>query len=113
MMKKTLQTEFRNQKEPLPPPGDMLIKGFLRPMNLSQSAFGRHIGAGAGAISSIVAGKRALTMDMSFRFAAALGTLPEMWLHIQMLHDLTKAYIEKRDLEVAGWITPLTLVGTE
>ncbi len=94
----------RKMKTPLPSPGEMLVEGFLQPMGISQSAFARHIGVDACVISAIATGKRSLTMDMAFKFAAALKTSPEMWLNMQMLHDLTRAYSEKRDKKIAGRI---------
>ncbi len=83
------------------------MRRFLEPMGITQSAFARHIGVDPGVISSIVVGRRSLTMDMAFKWAAALKTSPQMWMNAQMLHDLTKAYIDKRDKKIAGKITPL------
>ncbi len=107
MATEILEPDYKNMKTPLPSPGEMLLEAFLRPMGFSQSAFARHIGVDACVISSIVTGKRSLTLDMAFKFSAAFGTTPEMWLTMQMLHDLTKAYIEKRDKRIAGKITQL------
>jgi addiction module HigA family antidote len=107
MTAEILEPDYKNMETPLPSPGEMLVEGFLRPMGLSQSAFARHIGVDACVISAIATGKRSLTLDMAFKFAAALGTSPEMWLSMQTLHDLTKAYIEKRDKRIAGKITQL------
>lgn len=112
-MTKILEPDYKNMKTPLPSPGEMLLEGFLQPMGLSQSIFARHIGVDPCVISSIVTGKRSLTMDMAFKFAAAFQTTPEMWLNMQMLHDLTKAYSENRDKKIAGKIKPLETVIAE
>jgi addiction module HigA family antidote len=98
------EPDYENMKTPLPSPGEMLLEGFLQPMGISQSAFGRHIGVDPCVISSIVTGKRALTVNMALKFAAALKTTPMMWLNMQTLYDLTIAYADKRDKKIAGKI---------
>ncbi len=102
-----LSPDYKNMKTPLPTAGEMLVEGFLEPMGITQSAFARHIGVDPCVISSIVVGRRGLTMDMAFKWAAALNTTPQMWMNAQMLHDLTKAYNEKRDERIAGKIKPM------
>ncbi len=106
-----LEPDYKNMKTPLPTAGAMLVEGFLEPMGITQSAFARHIGVDPCVISSIVVGRRSLTMDMAFKWAAALQTSPQMWMNAQMLHDLTKAYIGKRDKKIAGKIKPMEPVG--
>ncbi len=101
------EPDYKNMKTPLPTAGEMLVEGFLEPMGITQSAFARHIGVDPCVISSIVVGRRGLTMDMAFKWAAALKTSPQMWMNAQMLHDLTKAYIDKRDKKIAGKIKPM------
>lgn len=108
-----LEPDYKNMKTPLPTAGEMLVEGFLEPMGITQSAFARHIGVDPCVISSIVVGRRGLTMDMAFKWAAALDTTPQMWMNAQMLHDLTKAYSEKRDKKIAGNIKPMEPVLTE
>ncbi len=110
---KKLEPDYKNMKTPLPTAGEMLVEGFLEPMGITQSAFARHIGVDPCVISSIVVGRRGLTMDMAFKWAAALNTTPQMWMNAQMLHDLTKAYIEKRDKKIAGKIKPMEPALTE
>ncbi len=104
------EPDYKNMKTPLPTAGEMLVEGFLEPMGITQSAFARHIGVDPCVISSIVVGRRGLTMDMAFKWAAALNTSPQMWMNAQMLHDLTKAYIEKRDKKIAGKIKPMEAI---
>ncbi len=59
--------------------------------------------------------KRALMQHYLNRskWAAALDTTPQMWMNAQMLHDLTRAYSEKRDKKIAGNIKPMEPVLTE
>lgn len=104
---KHIEPDYAHMESPLPSPGEMLVEGFLGPMGISAAAFGRHIGVDAATISAIVSGKLALTLEMAFKFAAALRTTPEMWMNMQMLHDLTTAYAEKRDKKATKGITAL------
>lgn len=108
-----LEPDYKNMKIPLPTAGEMLVEGYLEPMGITQSAFARHIGVDPCVISSLVVGRRSLTMDMAFKWAAALNTTPQMWMNAQMLHDLTKAYSEERDKKIAGKIKPLEPVLVE
>lgn len=108
-----LVPDFKRMKTPLPTAGEMLVEGFLQPMGVSQAVFARHIGVADSVISSLVVGRKGLSMDMAFKFAAALNTTPQMWMNIQMLHELTKAYAEKRDEKIAGKIKPMEAVAVE
>ena len=104
MPKEILEPDYKNMKTPLPHPGKMLAECFLRPRGITQLDFGRHTGIDPCVVSSMVNGRRTVTMYMAFKFAAALNTTPEMWLNAQMLHKLTAAYITKRDKKIAGHI---------
>ena len=72
------EPDYKNMKTPLPTAGEMLVEGFLAPMGITQSAFARHIGVDPCVISAFVVGRRGVTMDMAFKFAAALNTSPRM-----------------------------------
>jgi addiction module HigA family antidote len=84
-----------NQKY-IPPihPGEILKEEFLDPMAISQRAFARSIDVPANRISQIVRGRRSVTGDTAIRFGLALGTSPEMWLHLQARYELEKAQDE-------------------
>ncbi|TFL19862.1 HigA family addiction module antitoxin [Jannaschia formosa] len=72
-------------------PGEVLSEEFLTPLGLSASALARRIGVPANRVSSIVAGKRAVTGDTALRLALAFGTTPEFWMRLQMGWDLAVA----------------------
>ena len=72
-------------------PGKVLLEEFLEPLEISQSAFAKHIGVTAQRINQLINAKRALTADTAWRLAAALGTTPEFWLNLQMSHELSIA----------------------
>ena len=72
-------------------PGEILLEEFLLPMEITQVAFGKHIGAPIQRVNEIVRGKRGVTSDTAWRFSQALGTTPEFWMNLQTAHDLARA----------------------
>ena len=72
-------------------PGEVLSEEFLKPLGLSASALARRIGVPGNRVTSIVAGKRAVTGDTALRLAAAFGTSAEFWMNLQMGWELAVA----------------------
>ena len=72
-------------------PGEILLHEFLLPLNVSQSAFARHIGWTQPKVNEIVTGKRGITTEAAMVLADALNTTPEFWLNLQQAVDLWKA----------------------
>lgn len=71
-------------------PGEVLLLEFLNPLELSQVAFGKHIGVPVQRINEIVRGKRGISPETAWLFAEALGTSPEFWLNLQTNYDLVR-----------------------
>ena len=69
-------------------PGEILVEEFLRPMEVTQVAFARHIGVPVQRVNEIARGKRGITPQTAWLFSQALGTSPEFWLNLQAAHDL-------------------------
>jgi addiction module HigA family antidote len=69
-------------------PGEILLEEFLRPMELPQAHLAERLGMPVQRINEIVKGKRGITPDTAWRFAAAFGTTPEFWMNLQTQHDL-------------------------
>ena len=63
----------------------------LRRLGLSSNALAAKIGGPGNRVSTIVAGKRAVSGDTALRLAAALGTTPEFWMGLQASYDLETA----------------------
>ena len=72
-------------------PGEILLKEFLIPLEMSQVAFAEHVGVPVQRINEIVRGKRGVTPESAWLFAQALGTSPEFWLNLQTNYDLALA----------------------
>jgi addiction module HigA family antidote len=69
-------------------PGLVLREEFLEPLGVTQSAFAEHIGVPLQRVNEIIRGKRGVTPETAWLFAAALGTTPQLWLNLQAAHDL-------------------------
>lgn len=71
-----------------PHPGELLLEDFLKPMNITQIDFAKHIGVSFKRINEIVNGKRGITPETALLFAQAFGNAPQFWLNVQNTHDL-------------------------
>jgi addiction module HigA family antidote len=72
-------------------PGEILLKDFLEPMNLSQKQFAEHLGWTYARLNEIVNAHRGVTADSALSFSEAFGTEPEFWLNLQHDWDLWRA----------------------
>ncbi len=72
-------------------PGEILLKKFLEPINLTQKQFADHLGWTYARLNEIVNTRRGVTADSALAFSEALGTEPEFWLNLQRDWDLWRA----------------------
>ncbi len=77
-------------------PGRLLRDEFLAPMGVSQAAFARHIGVNPNVVSELCNEKRGVSPEMCFKLGEALGTGPELWANLQLMHDLTAANMKRK-----------------
>jgi addiction module HigA family antidote len=61
----------------------MLLKEFLEPLGVSQSAFAIRLGVSFPRLNEIVRGKRAVTPNTALRLARVLGMSADFWLGLQ------------------------------
>lgn len=71
-------------------PGEILLEEFLKPMELTQVAFAKHIGVPIQRINEIIRGKRGVTSETAWLFSQAFGTTPQFWLNLQTNYDLAR-----------------------
>jgi addiction module HigA family antidote len=71
-------------------PGEIL-SGWLADLDVSISAFSRHIGISRATLSKIVNVHGGISADMDLRLSEALGTSPGYWLKLQTQRDLWEA----------------------
>ena len=84
---------MRNMKKlPNIHPGEILLKEFLEPMNISQNRIARDIGVPPRRINEIVHAKRALTADTAVRLAKYFNVSEIFWLGLQSDYDAEEAW---------------------
>ena len=76
------------QMRPPTHPGEMLLEEFLKPLEISQSAFAIRLGVSFPRLNEIVRGKRSVTPDTALRLARVTGMSAEFWLGLQLDWDL-------------------------
>ncbi len=87
------------------PPGDVLVKEFIKPLALTQEELANDIGLPVGHVAAVIDGERSIDADTAFRLARYFSTSEEFWLHLQMAYDLEQAKRRSGD-EIARTITP-------
>ena len=87
-------------------PGSILLREFLEPLGITQTAFARHIGITAARLSEIIHEKRPVTMDSALRFERALGFSAESWMRMQLTVDLYDA-LHGRAAKAVARIKPI------
>ncbi|MEL7355477.1 MAG: HigA family addiction module antitoxin [Cyanobacteria bacterium J06560_6] len=69
-------------------PGEVLLKEFLTPMNMSQNKIALALGVPAHRINEIVHGKQRVTADTALHLARYFSMSPQFWTGLQMDYDL-------------------------
>ncbi len=59
-------------------PGEILLEEFLKPIELTQVAFAKHLGIPTQRINEIIRGKRGITSETAWLFSQALDTTPQV-----------------------------------
>jgi addiction module HigA family antidote len=93
-----------------PTPGEILLKDYLEPLEITQLAFAKRIGVTPARLNEIIKGKRAITPDTALRLERVLGTSAGSWLNMQLILDLydaqhsggAKEYVRLKPLIKAG-----------
>ena len=69
-------------------PGDILKTEFMEPLGLSSYRLAKELHVSAPRVNDLVRGKRSITADTALRLSAYFGTSAQLWLGLQMDHDL-------------------------
>lgn len=69
-------------------PGEMLLKEFLEPMNLTQKQLADGIYVPYQRINEIINGKRGMTPSTALRLAKFFGISSDFWMNLQLRWDL-------------------------
>lgn len=73
-------------------PGEMLLKEFLEPMNITQYRLAKDLGIPQTRISKIIKGERAIMSDTALRLAYYFNMSAEFWMNLQTGYDLKCAF---------------------
>ncbi len=76
------------KKRPPTHPGEMLLKEFLEPLEVSQKTFAAHLGWTYARLNEIIKGRRGVSAGSALSIGEALGTGAEFWLNLQRDQDL-------------------------
>lgn len=71
-------------------PGEILREEFLGELGIPQTELAAKLGILVQRINEIANGKRGITPDTAWLFAAAFGTTPEFWMNLQAAYDLSR-----------------------
>lgn len=85
-MKTTI--EARQPMHSPPHPGEVLSEMYMKPLEVSATKLAEALGVSRKHVSAIVNGRAPITPDMAFRLAAAFDTTPQIWLNMQVQHDI-------------------------
>jgi addiction module HigA family antidote len=97
---------FRNMHRAPSHPGEILLEGFLKPLQITQSELAGKLAIPFQRVNQIVKGKRSVTPDTAIRLSRLFGTSVELWLNLQMAHDVYRAE-QELDLRAIRKIKPL------
>jgi addiction module HigA family antidote len=69
-------------------PGEVLLKEFLEPLEISQYRLAKDIHVSPRRINEIVHGTRAISADTALRLARYFRVSPQFWMNLQAHYDL-------------------------
>jgi antitoxin HigA-1 len=76
------------------PPGEILLKDFLKPMGITQDRLAKSIKVSASRVHDVVQGKRPINAELALRLARFFGTDARSWINLQAHYDLQRAEVE-------------------
>ena len=79
------------KRRPPTSPGEMLLKEFLEPMELSQRVLADHLGWTYARLNEIINERRGVSADSALALGEAFEIEPEFWLNLQRNWDLWHA----------------------
>lgn len=80
-------------------PGEMLLKEFIEPMNMTQKELAHHLGWTYARLNEIIHAKRGVSADSALALADAFQMEPDFWLNLQKNWDLWHAMRKHKHIE--------------
>jgi antitoxin HigA-1 len=102
---RTTTESIRREASSLGPsvhPGEVLLKEFLKPLEMTQATAAHRLGMSTVRLNEIVRGKRGVTADTALRLAQLFKTTPQFWMHMQANFDLKAARARRRAMKLTG-----------
>lgn len=96
---------MRTQKRAPVHPGEILLKDYIAPLNLTITGLAQRLGVSRKAISAIVNEHKSITPDMALRLSKAFDTTPDLWLNLQKNYDLWHAAKNSKEWKSVKKIT--------
>jgi addiction module HigA family antidote len=84
-------------------PGRAVRSGCLKPLKLSVTEAAKILGVTRLTLNNIVNEKSGISPEMAIRLSKAFGSTPEMWLRMQLAHDLAKARQHEDEIKVTRY----------
>ncbi|MFM2044379.1 MAG: Azospirillum phage Cd [Pseudomonadota bacterium] len=72
-------------------PGEYIGEDILAEFGLTQQELADRLNVSRRTINELVNKRRGVSPDMALRLARLTGSTPEIWLRLQMVHDLWRA----------------------
>lgn len=72
-------------------PGILAKEDCLKPLGLTVTEAAGKLGVGRPALSAVVNGRAALSVEMAYRLSKAFGSTPDHWLRMQLAYDLAQS----------------------
>ncbi len=89
-----------------PTPGEILLKEFLKPLEISQYKLAKDTGMPHSRVTRIIKGEVGITTDTALRLARYFGSTAQFWLNLQTNYDLrTVSAAKQREIENIPCIT--------
>jgi addiction module HigA family antidote len=84
-----------------PHPGEVLRELCVEPLGLTVTGAAKALHVSRKTLSGILNGRAGISPEMAVRLSLAFGTTSELWLNLQVQHDLAQAERNRGRLKVA------------
>ena len=78
-------------------PGEILVKDFLEPMEITPYRLAKDLGITRGRIAGVLCGRRDITPDTAIRLGLYFGIDPEFWLNLQTHYNLVETRLARAE----------------
>lgn len=84
-------------------PGEIVREECLKPLGLSVTEGAKILGVTRQALNNLVNEKAAISPEMAIRLEKAFGSSADMWLRLQVAHDLALARMRMKTIKIGRY----------